>query len=209
MSTLHGLYNNNYDAIYPAHGPVIVGQHATRQWIQSYIENREKRITQCVDALHKLTEQGEPYPTCMDIVKVVYSDVDESLHLAAAQNTTLVLRMLVDHKKAIIVSKGSSTTSTSSSSSTTSPLSSSSPSSSSEHSHAAGCKDCDAAEKGTFDSILFLLTNMFEVYGYVFGYLTLPHCIHCSSHNLFFLSLTYNTSSLLTVFSTLLPFLQL
>ena len=74
--------------IYPAHGAVVDDGKAK---LKEYIEHRAMRERQIVDVLKS---GGEGAWTSMEIVKVVYKDVPEHLHLPAEGGVKQVLRKL-------------------------------------------------------------------------------------------------------------------
>jgi glyoxylase-like metal-dependent hydrolase (beta-lactamase superfamily II) len=96
MASLRRLLDLDVEKIYPAHGPVI--QDAKKK-IREYIAHRELRDRQVLAAL-----QDGPLEV-MAIVKKIYTDVPEFLHLAAAQSVRSHLnklrneRRVVEHEK--------------------------------------------------------------------------------------------------------------
>ncbi|WEW60623.1 hypothetical protein PRK78_006110 [Emydomyces testavorans] len=86
---------------YPGHGPVIEDCKAK---IVEYIEHRQQRENEVLQVLEygtldpsKVKKSPECKPTswtAMDLVKVIYHDVPENLHLPASNNVTLVLLKL-------------------------------------------------------------------------------------------------------------------
>jgi len=87
MDSLRRLLEMDLEKIYPAHGPVI---HNPRQKIREYIAHRELRENQVLDTL----KQG-PLET-MAIVKMIYTDVPEFLHQAAASSVRSHLKKLLN-----------------------------------------------------------------------------------------------------------------
>ncbi|MGH7916347.1 MAG: MBL fold metallo-hydrolase [Candidatus Binataceae bacterium] len=85
MNSLRRLLELDVEKIYPAHGPVI--PHA-KQKIREYIAHRELRDRQVVEAL-----QNGPLEV-VAIVKMIYTDVPEFLHPAAAQSVRSHLKKL-------------------------------------------------------------------------------------------------------------------
>ncbi|XP_054156952.1 endoribonuclease LACTB2-like [Oppia nitens] len=78
--------------IYPGHGPVIdepIGK------INEYIAHRQQREDQIVNVMVELGKELTP----MEIVKIVYKDVPEKLHLAAAVNVGHHLEKLVKEQR--------------------------------------------------------------------------------------------------------------
>ncbi|KAI0002366.1 putative metallo-beta-lactamase domain protein [Xylariaceae sp. FL0662B] len=76
---------------YPGHGPVIP---EGRDKIAEYISHRHQRETQVLQTLGSTTEETNRAWTPMELVKVIYSDVPESLHLPAANGVVQILRKL-------------------------------------------------------------------------------------------------------------------
>lgn len=87
---------------YPGHGPVI--DNATTK-ITEYIKHRQQREDEVLRVLRygesdEEAVAGRSTPdrvrdwTPMDIVKVIYRDVPESLHVAASRGVTQVLSKL-------------------------------------------------------------------------------------------------------------------
>lgn len=75
MNSLRKLQPLNAKTLYPGHGLEIANASGT---IQQYIDHRQAREDQIVQLL-----QQKRSSTPMDIVKVIYKDIREDLHLAA------------------------------------------------------------------------------------------------------------------------------
>jgi ribonuclease/clavin/mitogillin len=101
LESLERLQGLDIDVIYPAHGPVI---HDPQQRIQQYIDHRNKRISQVAALLRTTREKASSSSTCpartqvdawssLDLVQVMYADVDSKVHMAAAHNTLLALQL--------------------------------------------------------------------------------------------------------------------
>ncbi|XP_020300199.1 endoribonuclease LACTB2 isoform X2 [Pseudomyrmex gracilis] len=89
MLSLESILKLKPDLIYPGHGPVL-NDPITR--IEYYIKHRQQREN---DILRMLDDQGTNKPkTEMDLVKRLYKDTPESLHLAAAYTVNHHLRKL-------------------------------------------------------------------------------------------------------------------
>ncbi len=86
MNSLRRLLELDLETIYPAHGPVIRNPKAK---IREYIAHRELRETQVLDAL-----SGGAALEAMAIVKLIYTDVPEYLHPAAASSVRSHLKKL-------------------------------------------------------------------------------------------------------------------
>jgi glyoxylase-like metal-dependent hydrolase (beta-lactamase superfamily II) len=92
MDSLRRLLELDVETIYPAHGPVI---RDAKKKLREYIAHRELRERQVIAAL-----QDGPREV-IEIVKVIYTDVPEFLHPAAAQSMRSHLRKL--HKDGRVV----------------------------------------------------------------------------------------------------------
>jgi ribonuclease/clavin/mitogillin len=92
MDSLRRLLDLDVETIYPAHGPVI---RDAKKKLREYIAHRELRERQVIAAL-----QDGPREV-IEIVKVIYTDVPEFLHPAAAQSMRSHLRKL--HKDGRVV----------------------------------------------------------------------------------------------------------
>ncbi|TVY34620.1 Endoribonuclease [Lachnellula subtilissima] len=91
---------------YPGHGPVIEDGPSK---ILEYIKHRKQREDQVIQVLKSsrsspevAAQAGEPDEwTSMEIVKIIYKDVPESLHLPANGGVLQVLRKLEEEEKVI------------------------------------------------------------------------------------------------------------
>ncbi len=98
MDSLRRLLALDIETIYPGHGPVI---RNPKEKIGQYIAHRELRERQVLEALAHSAGPLE----AMAIVKKIYVDVPEYLHLAAASSVRSHLRKLaregrvVEHEK--------------------------------------------------------------------------------------------------------------
>ncbi len=92
MDSLRRLLALDLDRIYPAHGPVIRNPH---QKIREYIAHRELRERQVLDTL-----AAGPLEV-MSIVKRIYTDVPEYLHLAAASSVRSHLKKLMRENRVV------------------------------------------------------------------------------------------------------------
>ena len=89
---------------YPAHGAVI---EDAKSKIEEYISHRQQREEEILAAL--AAEEGntaEKEMTAMQIVKVVYKDVPETLHLPAQNGVLQVLAKLEGEGKVAKNGKG-------------------------------------------------------------------------------------------------------
>ncbi|KAI1399736.1 Metallo-hydrolase/oxidoreductase [Hypoxylon fuscum] len=83
---------------YPGHGPVLPKASAT---ITEYISHRQQREKQVLQTLASAKEDGDIW-TPMELVKVIYCDVPESLHLPAARGVGEILRKLRGEDKVVL-----------------------------------------------------------------------------------------------------------
>ncbi|KAI1332221.1 putative metallo-beta-lactamase domain protein [Xylariaceae sp. FL0255] len=74
---------------YPGHGPVLPAAHAK---VAEYIAHRHQRELQVLEVLGSAAHVVDWSP--MDLVKVIYADVPESLHLPAAHGVVQILHKL-------------------------------------------------------------------------------------------------------------------
>ncbi|KAI2635574.1 Metallo-hydrolase/oxidoreductase [Hypomontagnella submonticulosa] len=81
---------------YPGHGPVLPQASTT---IAEYISHRRQREQQVLQTLGSAKE-GDLW-TPMELVKVIYRDVPESLHIPAASGVVQILRKLRDEDKVV------------------------------------------------------------------------------------------------------------
>jgi len=95
MQSLERILSLKPSVIYPGHGPVI---RNPMERIHYYISHRHKREQQILEVLNSKSGQLDVW-TPMDIVKVVYTDTPESLHVAAAMNVKHHLTKLVKEGK--------------------------------------------------------------------------------------------------------------
>jgi len=91
---------------YPGHGPVIDDGRAK---IVEYIEHRQQREQQIIEVLSSPRPSGETLEKkdltdwdSMEIVKIIYKDVPESLHVPAHGGVMQVLRKLQQEDKVVI-----------------------------------------------------------------------------------------------------------
>ncbi|KAI5863581.1 Metallo-hydrolase/oxidoreductase [Durotheca rogersii] len=81
---------------YPGHGPVLPQARVT---IAHYISHRHQREVQVLQTLGSARETD--LWTVMELVKVIYRDVPENLHLPAANGLIQVLRKLYDEDRVV------------------------------------------------------------------------------------------------------------
>ncbi|KAG1676181.1 Endoribonuclease LACTB2 [Nymphon striatum] len=89
MKSLHKILDLKPDVIYPGHGPEV---HEPMKKIHEYISHRLHREKQIMDVL--LSHKGRSF-TPKELTKIIYKDVPENLHVAAAGNVTHHLSKLV------------------------------------------------------------------------------------------------------------------
>lgn len=75
---------------YPGHGPVIPN---CPEKIREYINHRAMREREVIQVLGSVDEEGKGM-SVMEIVKVIYKDVPESLHLPASRGILQILEKL-------------------------------------------------------------------------------------------------------------------
>ncbi|KAG0166983.1 hypothetical protein DFQ28_007661 [Apophysomyces sp. BC1034] len=101
MDGLRHLLTLNPQRLYPGHGPVVedgVGK------IKEYIRHREEREQQVIQLLKSHQKQWTP----LDIVRELYKEYPESLHLPAAKGIWLVLLKLETDGNAQLMTGSSS-----------------------------------------------------------------------------------------------------
>lgn len=95
MKSLSRMVGLNPTKIFPGHGPVV---EDPIQKISFYIDHRNAREAQILSVLCE--NHGRKFSP-MDIVKLLYVDVDESLHIAASFNVSHHLQKLKKEGKVI------------------------------------------------------------------------------------------------------------
>ncbi|XP_033125932.1 endoribonuclease LACTB2-like [Anneissia japonica] len=99
MQSLQKLVNYAPEILYPGHGPVV-SDAVTK--IQMYIDHRNMREQQIMDVLIK---NGNPMES-MEMVKIIYVDVGEHLHIAANGNVCHHLSKLEKENKIVQMKEG-------------------------------------------------------------------------------------------------------
>jgi len=101
MLSLDKILEIDPKIIYPGHGQFIKGP---REKIEYYIQHRNQREQQILQCLQdESTVEGL---TAMQLVKKIYTETPENLHMAAAFNVTHHLKKLVKEGKAKEKSEG-------------------------------------------------------------------------------------------------------
>lgn len=93
LDSLSRMREQFHGRAYPGHGTVIEDGRAR---IEEYIAHRKQREEEILQALRDIGPEATP----MELVKVVYRDVPENLHVPAANGVVQVLRKLGDEGKA-------------------------------------------------------------------------------------------------------------
>lgn len=93
MKSLHKILELKPTIIYPGHGPVIEDPVPR---IEEYIAHRNKREAQILDVL---TAEPSASFTALELVKIIYKDTPEHLHMAAAYNVNHHLEKLSEDGK--------------------------------------------------------------------------------------------------------------
>lgn len=97
LSSLQKMQNRVSGRGYPGHGAVI--ENATARIVE-YIRHRQQREDEVMRVLREGVKKDEPSPeretswTPIELVKVIYRDVPESLHLPASHGVLQVLMKL-------------------------------------------------------------------------------------------------------------------
>lgn len=87
MNSLELLLTRNDETYWPTHGPCIEAPHAH---VQAFIDHRLEREQQIVNCL----EQG--VTRIPDMVRLMYADIDEKMHNAAARSVLAAMLRLMD-----------------------------------------------------------------------------------------------------------------
>ncbi|KAJ3939073.1 uncharacterized protein N0V96_011189 [Colletotrichum fioriniae] len=100
LERMQGLFKGR---AYPGHGPVIDNGPSK---IQDYINHRRAREEQVIRTLRTARQgsdiEGDPYAwTIMELVKVIYADVPEELHIPASGGIIQILEKLEKENKVI------------------------------------------------------------------------------------------------------------
>ena len=98
LSSLERMRKMFKGRAYPGHGPVVEDGPAK---IYEYVQHRQHREDQVIRTLKSVSELRHETLSAMGIVKVVYSDVREELHPAAAGGVTQILEKLEGEGKVV------------------------------------------------------------------------------------------------------------
>jgi glyoxylase-like metal-dependent hydrolase (beta-lactamase superfamily II) len=93
LDSLEKMSHQVLGRAYPGHGAVI---EDCRAKIIEYIEHRKMREKEVLEVLSRGTEGGLGP---MNLVKIIYQDVPENLHLAAARGVVQILEKLASEGK--------------------------------------------------------------------------------------------------------------
>ena len=97
LVSLKKLLSRNEDKFFPTHGPIIDNP---KKLVKDYISHRLDRERQIIDAIKKGNNK------ISDIVKLIYKDVDQSLHPAAAMSTLAHLKRMESNQEVTVQGKG-------------------------------------------------------------------------------------------------------
>ena len=97
LVSLKKLLSRNEDRFFPTHGPIIDNP---KKLVNDYISHRLDRERQIIDAIKKGNNK------ISDIVKLIYKDVDQSLHPAAAMSTLAHLKRMESNQEVTVQGKG-------------------------------------------------------------------------------------------------------
>ena len=97
LLSLKKLLSRNEDRFFPTHGPIIDNP---KKLVNDYISHRLDRERQIIDAIKKGNNK------ISDIVKLIYKDVDQSLHPAAAMSTLAHLKRMESNQEVTVQGKG-------------------------------------------------------------------------------------------------------
>ncbi|RAL09669.1 putative metallo-beta-lactamase domain protein [Aspergillus homomorphus CBS 101889] len=108
VSSLHRMQHRVSGRGYPGHGAVI--ENATSK-ISEYIKHRQQREDEVIRVLRYgrldgpegelFATQQKTFWTPLELVKVIYKDVPENLHLPASHGVQLVLQKLEDEGRVV------------------------------------------------------------------------------------------------------------
>lgn len=96
MNSLEQMQRQFSGRAYPGHGAIIDDGRAK---VREYIAHRKEREDQILAVLREEPDGGKDGWTSMDVVKVVYKDYPENLHIPAEGGVVQVLRKMEDEGK--------------------------------------------------------------------------------------------------------------
>ncbi len=94
--SLEKLLSRREEKFFPTHGPVI---DEPKKLVSYYISHRLNREKQIIDAIKKGNNK------ISEIVKIIYKDVDKSLHPAAAMSTLAHLKRMENNQEITVKGK--------------------------------------------------------------------------------------------------------
>ena len=97
LVSMKKLLSRNEDKFFPTHGPIIDNP---KKLVKDYISHRLDRERQIINAIKKGNNK------ISDIVKLIYKDVDQSLHPAAAMSTLAHLKRMESNQEVTVQGKG-------------------------------------------------------------------------------------------------------
>ena len=97
LSSLEKLLSRNEDRFFPTHGPIIDNP---KKLVTNYISHRLDRERQIIEAIKRGNNK------ISDMVKLIYKDVDQSLHPAAAMSTLAHLKRMESNQEITVQGKG-------------------------------------------------------------------------------------------------------
>ena len=97
LVSLEKLLSRNEDRFFPTHGPIIDNP---KKLVTNYISHRLDRERQIIEAIKRGNNK------ISDIVKLIYKDVDQSLHPAAAMSTLAHLKRMESNQEITVQGKG-------------------------------------------------------------------------------------------------------
>ena len=91
--SLEKLLSRGEEKFFPTHGPII---DEPKKLVLDYISHRLNREKQIIDAIKKGNNK------ISEIVKMIYKDVDKSLHPAAAMSTLAHLKRMENNQEVTV-----------------------------------------------------------------------------------------------------------
>ena len=91
--SLEKLLSRREEKFFPTHGPII---DEPKKLVSDYISHRLNREKQIIDAIKKGNNK------ISEIVKMIYKDVDKSLHPAAAMSTLAHLKRMENNQEVTV-----------------------------------------------------------------------------------------------------------